>query len=321
MQRLQRTIDSTRRAPTGRALLAALVCMTLGAPAALAQDGDSGNTGETSGVFLPPQGLQVCQVDYGEVGTVRVSWANPEAYQAVLVHVDGELVLVDIDGAWGRVEVEAEPGLHEFSVIGVIGDWTSEEASTEFDVLAASPIDDPVSELSCEYFPGAGGQVVIEWLPGTDEWELGEVRLGGRRDIVEFGPDDSPLTIDLAGARPETVEVAFADIACYFSAPRYLDCPQLTPRFRRGDCDANGSVNISDAIFTANHLFLDYPRWLCDDACDANDDGEVDLTDATYVLTYLFRGGAPPPAPGPETCGVDESDDYLGGLCLDVCVE
>lgn len=54
------------------------------------------------------------------------------------------------------------------------------------------------------------------------------------------------------------------------------------------------------------------------DVPDANDDGKLDLSDAVFTLAHLFQGGAAPPAPGPETCGVDPTADDLSysGACL-----
>ena len=37
----------------------------------------------------------------------------------------------------------------------------------------------------------------------------------------------------------------------------------------------------------------------------ANDDAELDLTDAIHVLRFLFLSGPPPLPPGPESCGPD----------------
>ena len=47
----------------------------------------------------------------------------------------------------------------------------------------------------------------------------------------------------------------------------------------------------------------------CVDACDANDDGKVNLADTVFVLNYLFKSGAAPPDPGPSTPGPDPTDD------------
>jgi hypothetical protein len=50
--------------------------------------------------------------------------------------------------------------------------------------------------------------------------------------------------------------------------------------FIRGDVDANGSLEMPDAIRLLGFLFLGAPRFLtCKDAADANDSGELDLSD------------------------------------------
>lgn len=72
--------------------------------------------------------------------------------------------------------------------------------------------------------------------------------------------------------------------------------------FVRGDANAHGGVNITDAIYILNYLFRGGPSPPCREAIDANEDGGVNLTDAVYLLNYLFRGGPPPPAPHPD-CG------------------
>ena len=50
----------------------------------------------------------------------------------------------------------------------------------------------------------------------------------------------------------------------------------------------------------------------CDDAADANDTGEVDLSDPIFGLNFLFLGGPEPPAPGTRVCGPDPTPDPLG---------
>lgn len=81
--------------------------------------------------------------------------------------------------------------------------------------------------------------------------------------------------------------------------------------FRRGDANADGAINVSDAIATFGWLFLGGATPTCVDACDSNDDGEVNLTDGVYTLNYLFLGGSPPAYPGPETCDRDPTEDAL----------
>lgn len=85
------------------------------------------------------------------------------------------------------------------------------------------------------------------------------------------------------------------------------------PRFRRGDSDANGLINMTDGIFILNHLFLGGPTPPCRDAADADNDGEVTITDGIYMLNFLFLGGPEPPAPGHEDCGPDPTPEEEPG--------
>ena len=80
--------------------------------------------------------------------------------------------------------------------------------------------------------------------------------------------------------------------------------------FLRGDSNADGTVDISDSVFTLNYLFVGGPPSSCQDAADTNDDGKVDLSDPVYSLSFLFLGG---PAPGQpfDKCGADLSADEL----------
>lgn len=80
--------------------------------------------------------------------------------------------------------------------------------------------------------------------------------------------------------------------------------------FVRGNCNGDGIVNVADAVYLINLLFLSGPEPVCDSACDANDDGTLTLADAVYIVTYRFLEGPTPSAPFPE-CGVDSTPDAL----------
>jgi hypothetical protein len=86
---------------------------------------------------------------------------------------------------------------------------------------------------------------------------------------------------------------------------------EMNPRpFRRGDANASGTVDLSDAVCSLFFLFGPdkdpcadlVPR--CLDAADANDDGKLDVSDPVTLLSHLFITGAPLPAPF-GTCGAD----------------
>ncbi|MGE4618497.1 MAG: proprotein convertase P-domain-containing protein [Planctomycetota bacterium] len=84
------------------------------------------------------------------------------------------------------------------------------------------------------------------------------------------------------------------------------------PQFRRGLCNPDALFDIADVIFLLGYLFSGETDPLCADACDNNDDGNLDVGDAISQLDSLFGGSAPPPAPGPTNCGVDPTEDSLG---------
>ena len=44
-----------------------------------------------------------------------------------------------------------------------------------------------------------------------------------------------------------------------------------------------------------NFLFLGGPAPVCREACDSDGNREVDISDASYLLNFLFLGGNSPP--------------------------
>jgi hypothetical protein len=93
------------------------------------------------------------------------------------------------------------------------------------------------------------------------------------------------------------------------------------PTFLRGDANADGSLDISDAAEILGHLFGGSPAPGCLDAADSNDSGAVDMTDAIHLFGHLFAGGAGPPAPGAVTCGADPTGDALDCESFPPCEE
>jgi hypothetical protein len=85
----------------------------------------------------------------------------------------------------------------------------------------------------------------------------------------------------------------------------------VAPEFIRGDADGNCGVEITDAVFLLNFLFIGSRTPGCMDAADAEDGGSVDLTDPIFILNFLFLGNREPPAPGPFDPGPDPTEDEL----------
>ena len=89
---------------------------------------------------------------------------------------------------------------------------------------------------------------------------------------------------------------------------RIVDEPE---RFRRGDVNADGDINVTDAVALLDYLFLSGTAPPCRKAADSLDDGTVNLSDAVGILISLFGGRGPLAEPF-EACGSDPTVDDLG---------
>ncbi len=79
--------------------------------------------------------------------------------------------------------------------------------------------------------------------------------------------------------------------------------------FIRGDANHDGIVNYFDSQFLLNYLFSGGQTPDCFDACDANDDNNLDIGDVASLNDYSANGIAlPQPFPNP---GTDEACDYI----------
>ncbi|MBT7640338.1 MAG: hypothetical protein HN598_07615, partial [Planctomycetes bacterium] len=81
------------------------------------------------------------------------------------------------------------------------------------------------------------------------------------------------------------------------------------PLLGRGDVNGDGAVNVADAIYSLDVLFMGVTA-PCEDAADSNDDGLLNIADPIALLGYLFSGATPPPPPFPD-CGIDPTVDAL----------
>ncbi len=64
-----------------------------------------------------------------------------------------------------------------------------------------------------------------------------------------------------------------------------------------GDANADGLINIADAVYLINYLFIGGQPPIPMEAGDANCDRLVNIADVVYLINYLFLGGAPPCGP------------------------
>ncbi len=86
-----------------------------------------------------------------------------------------------------------------------------------------------------------------------------------------------------------------------------------TPRFLRGDCNADGQVNVADAACALNWMFGGAVDPGCLASLNTNGDGDTNIADPVSLLNFLFGGGEAPVAPFPD-CGPGTlpADEKLG---------
>ena len=78
--------------------------------------------------------------------------------------------------------------------------------------------------------------------------------------------------------------------------------------FIRGDVNLSSFLDVSDAIFLVDYLWRGGDMPICLAAADVNDDEWIDVSDPIYLLWAFFLGGDQPPAPYPEA-GVDPTPE------------
>jgi len=66
-----------------------------------------------------------------------------------------------------------------------------------------------------------------------------------------------------------------------------------------GDGNGDGQLDISDITYLVDYLFLGGPEPANIAAADCNGDGQIDISDLTCFIRYMFDGGPPPACPLP----------------------
>jgi len=74
---------------------------------------------------------------------------------------------------------------------------------------------------------------------------------------------------------------------------------EVTNQVLCGDANDDEEINVGDAVYLINYVFNNgpEPNPIC--IGDANNDGDVNVGDAVYLINYIFKSG---PAPGENCC-------------------
>ncbi len=178
-----------------------------------------------------------------------------------------------------------------------------------------------------------GSITIISAAPGISEITGGEGEAGQVFQVTGTHLDQPGLSVEVCGAAAEhslredgqTIDVTApecaaegcvavtvitsrgrAEVADGFCYPQAKN----SPLFVRGDVNSDQDIDITDAVFTLNYLFVGGRIPTCLDAVDVNDNASIELTDAIFILNYLFSGGQAPAAPFPG-CGQDTNADDI----------
>ena len=223
----------------------------------------------------------------------------------ILAAVGAEFVNTDLDPVSREIEIQCDPEQLP------LADDANPLVETTFgrdlaiavllDVLPpfegqtapATPIAGQVLLAGCLTF-GIADDGVLQTDPGTGlEFCEEKVKIGFCLEPSTINDDDQ--------AAPELenlISVDFGDLNTIVVVPTEI-CVENVAEFRRGDCTDNDLINIADAALILGLQFSNDPAATtnCEDACDVNDDGKINLADAVSLLFYLFKDGTFPPQP------------------------
>jgi hypothetical protein len=144
---------------------------------------------------------------------------------------------------------------------------------------------------------------IDDYTVAPKEWaEDNKVHVGSLRlDFPDAATDGDKIAIDYYGIIPDEPFGPSVPVVVKPGGP-------VGTKFKRGDANDDGQTNIADAVFTLSYLFANGPDPNCMDAADTNDSGGINIADAVALLSYLFASAGDLPEPF-TTCGVDPSPE------------
>ncbi len=148
-------------------------------------------------------------------------------------------------------------------------------------------------------------------IDGNEWLDLGRVSL----DLPEaiFVGFAASARVGLTRQAVPSISVTFDHLALA------LEPPSPDRRFQRGDANADGDVNLTDATVILGALFGGQADTVtCEKSADSNDSGALEISDSVYLLAHLFQAG-PAPAEPFGACGGDPTADSLSCVFHEAC--
>ena len=119
---------------------------------------------------------------------------------------------------------------------------------------------------------------------------------------VSPGDTTNPIVLtSFSGVSPEfgtQCQIVLGAVVSQGSLTLYSCCEHA------GDADGGGDVNVGDATYIVEYIFQGGATPPCCDQADADGGGDVNIGDATYIVKFIFQNGAFPQCPIPSdlTC-------------------
>lgn len=234
---------------------------------------------------------------------------------------------------WLVLEVDPEVLVLESAVFDILwphsGELESGEVVREEGRYSSNykRCDDPLDRSTCVYgvpwhlhfWPSDERYAVLEVAPGPSGSDYpGEAlrQIGALKVRIQEGTTAQEARILPGEAPPDFTPFRGAAQSGAFISTSFFPAREVrggavrivATEFVRGDSNADGEINVADAVVTSLHLFSGREAPPCLDAADADDNGELGITDPIALLGSLFLGGGDLPAPYPR-CGEDGTND------------
>jgi hypothetical protein len=106
-----------------------------------------------------------------------------------------------------------------------------------------------------------------------------------------------------------------SQIFCSCQRTEVIFVPANKSSFVRGDANGDAEVDLSDAIFVLDWLFNGAREPSCREAVDIDSSEFHDVSDVISILGWLFLGGTPPTPPFPHCGPGPETSSCISGSC------
>jgi hypothetical protein len=132
---------------------------------------------------------------------------------------------------------------------------------------------------------------------GDLQWEASESSEWFDLDSYSgTAPSDITITVDISGIGSgyylDSIELSSIDAA---NSPHFVRVTlELNQAYLCGDANGDGSVNVSDAVYIINYVFIGGNPPEPQASGEVNCDGSVNVSDAVWIINYVFIGGNAP---------------------------